>query len=428
MEQLLEMGRASGFNAVEVFRESVSEIDWQEGPAGLQKHQSFRDRVAVRSFWEQGDPVFFVLGKPEWRAARKAFSQVSTALLPQPGIGYSGLLPKKTDFIQLRICDPQVNADERKQAALLRESTAETLASFPGLKLIALHFNRQFRKVQLVNSHGFNGKYKKSLFTLRLVFTRQDRIIEVSENTIFFNQINPVNMVARAHNLIGSLTENPAPEKGCENLILAPEAAAGMLADCSSLFHSHAVSDRIMAAPVLSVSDHPGLPDRPGSVPFDDEGVGAREKILINKGVFSGAINDLEGAFVCNATLSGNGFRDCRTLYPRPFFSNLIIKPSAYSLSKLIGESGRGILVTGMRKKNDIIADNAYRYSVYGYLFRDNDFAEAVHFYLRTTPSSFLNSVQMVSKEIKFFKKGFIVGAPYVLCLSRRRRDGSFSF
>ncbi len=428
MERLLEMGLNAGFSVVEVFRESGERLSWQEGSAGIQKHGSQFDRIAVRCFWEQGDPVHFALGKPDWKSAANAFNRIRSAVMPRRGRNYGSLLPDRLVAEPLRVFDGAVNADERDQLSAVREAVSEALVSFPGLKMLNLSFHRQLRKIHLLNSRGFSGKYKKSLFSLRLFFSSRDRVIEIAEDTVFFNQINPFNLVARAQNLLNSITDQAPPNNSGGNLILAPEAAAVLVADCADLFSLTETAGKKpgAAAPVLTLADHPRLEARPGSVPFDDEGVTAREKVLLNKGVFSATISDLESAFAGGKQGGGNGFRDPRTLVPRTLFSNLVVKPSAYPLDRLISESGRGILVTRAGRRTDSGFGTGDVYSLYGYLFQGGDFSEAVHFQLQASPASFLNSVQMVSKEIKFFKSNFVVGAPYLLCSARRRRDGMF--
>ena len=101
----------------------------------------------------------------------------------------------------------------------------------------------------------------------------------------------------------------------------------------------------IGASSMVSILDNPALDEQTGSVPFDDEGMAAKEKYLINKGVFVAPISDIRSAFAKQKNSSGNGFRDERGIFPQVQFSNLYFKPSVSSLAHLLRAAGKGILV-----------------------------------------------------------------------------------
>ncbi len=61
------------------------------------------------------------------------------------------------------------------------------------------------------------------------------------------------------------------------------------------------------------------------TVPFDDEGVKSRKKIILNKGELKTYLFDLENAELMNCSSTGNGFRDDYATYPSPQPSNVIL-------------------------------------------------------------------------------------------------------
>ncbi|OGL45768.1 MAG: hypothetical protein A2161_14955 [Candidatus Schekmanbacteria bacterium RBG_13_48_7] len=104
----------------------------------------------------------------------------------------------------------------------------------------------------------------------------------------------------------------------------------------------------------VTVWDDPTMAAAPGSVPFDDEGVPTRKKVIVDNGVLKNFIFDLESGAKSGLGSSGNGFK--KSMWTRgiednpiPCFTNMIMVPGAWDLKDMIQDMGEGIIV------NDVI-------------------------------------------------------------------------
>jgi PmbA protein len=109
----------------------------------------------------------------------------------------------------------------------------------------------------------------------------------------------------------------------------------------------------------LTVRDDPLMHGSPFSYPFDDEGVTAADKFLVNRGKIETFITDLKYAQKLGMAPGGNGTRGYSSL-PYPSFSNVIIDPGTEPHDAIIGGITRGILVEqfiGLGQSNTLTGD-----------------------------------------------------------------------
>ncbi|HLP44929.1 MAG TPA: metallopeptidase TldD-related protein, partial [Candidatus Kapabacteria bacterium] len=170
---------------------------------------------------------------------------------------------------------------------------------------------------------------------------------------------------------------------------------------------------------ILNIIDDPLLDGKACSVPFDDEGTQTGEKYLVRKGTFHRFISDIQTAFKYGKRSSGNGFRNDRSLFPAVRFSNLYIKPTVLSLKNLMGDAGKGVLVSLLKLKS--VDKEGYIFSAYGYKFTGSNLLEPVHFYFSTTFLNYFLHILKVSKEMKFFYSAYNVGSPYILLEAKQK-------
>ena len=94
----------------------------------------------------------------------------------------------------------------------------------------------------------------------------------------------------------------------------------------------------------FSIWDDPTLPFVPGSSPSDDEGVPSRRKALIEQGVASTFLYDLQTAGRAGETSTGNGSRGLTTL-PSPSSTVLVIEEGNTTYADMIKDVKDGIVV-----------------------------------------------------------------------------------
>jgi predicted Zn-dependent protease len=439
LQYLLSEGTKTGFSTVEAFGEKIAKQEYEcfpDEPASL--HTVETQRVTVRAFREIGNPVGFTLSKPGSNSIKSAFLNIYGTHLPDQKENYHHQLPSTVKEISPTIFDNSSDTIDIHAFNELIDRINEIIISppFQGLKLKKIHLSKTLKKTYIANTNHLDARYKKTNFNLVLTFMLGANRIDISENRVFFSQLEPYKIISRAFNLLNSLTETPeTPVTTGKNknlyLILSPEASAFILKEFSPYFKIRADREmmNINYPAILNIVDNPFMDGQAGSVPFDDEGVQTRgqkqgvpaETSLVRKGVFSQVITDLASAFRTGSPSTGNGFRNDRFPFPSVQFSNLFIKPTVLPLKNLMTDANEGVLVSLLKLK--AIDKKGYLFSAYGYRFKGGDMQEPVHVYFKTTFRSYLLHILKVSKEIKFFCSAFNIGSPYILCAARNKED-----
>ena len=427
IETILKIGKKTGFSTIEAFREKIEKQEF-DNPFNhrVANHEIRTDRVSVRAFWEAGDPAGFQLSKPDSKSIKAAFSNIYAINLPEEKKNYSHLLPASAKKVRIDIFDSSIDSIDSNTFNDLLDRVNESVIRFSGLRIKRIHFSKVLKKVYIANSHGLNIKYRKTDFKLELGFAFGNKLVDISENKIFFNRIDPFKIVSRAFNLLNALTDNKATfGKNCF-LIFAPEASAFIIKEFSRYLRVDGEKKKVdFSFPaILNVVDDPLLDRQVDSVPFDDEGVQGGERFLIRKGRIVNTISNIRTAFENKRESSGNGFRNERSVFPAVRFSNLYVKPTILPLHNLMGDASQGMLVVLLKLKR--IEKEQYLFSAYGYRFENNQLCEPVHFYFKTSFLTYFLNVLKISKELRFFHNAYNIGSPYMLLEASYKSDNMF--
>ncbi|OGN74446.1 MAG: hypothetical protein A2X25_06050 [Chloroflexi bacterium GWB2_49_20] len=97
----------------------------------------------------------------------------------------------------------------------------------------------------------------------------------------------------------------------------------------------------------ITLIDDGTLHGRPGSAPYDDEGVPHQRNVLVEKGVLKGFIYDLRTAAQFGVESTGNAERGLFN-QPEPSSTNFMIQPGKTPLKDMIASISEGILVEGL--------------------------------------------------------------------------------
>lgn len=428
INDVLEQGKKTGFTTVEAFGEKVAREEYEHlTNHKIQHHTTAINKITARAFWDTGDPVGFGLSKPGATEIKNAFGAVYSINLPSRAKNYAPLLPASLNRVEVKIYDDAIDAIDTSRVDELVDQVNETLISpsFKNLELRKISFSKELKKVYIANSNGLNAKYIKTHFNLLLTMGLGGNLIDIAENGTFARQIEPVKLISRAYNLLNSLTENPLKWDQKEiALVLSPEASAFILKEFADYFKIKGDKKfmELSFPSILNIIDDPLLDGKACSVPFDDEGTQTGEKYLVRKGTFHRFISDVQTAFKYGKRSSGNGFRNDRSLFPAVRFSNLYIKPTVLSLKNLMGDAGKGVLVSLLKLKS--VDKEGYIFSAYGYKFTGSNLLEPVHFYFSTTFLNYFLHILKVSKEMKFFYSAYNVGSPYILLEAKQKKPG----
>ncbi len=102
-----------------------------------------------------------------------------------------------------------------------------------------------------------------------------------------------------------------------------------------------------VAAKGVTVVDDGTIPDRRGSITFDDEGTPSARNVLIEDGVLVGYLQDRQNARLMGVASTGNGRRESYAHAPMPRMTNTIMEGGPATREEVLGELKDGIYAVG---------------------------------------------------------------------------------
>lgn len=422
ISDIVKEGIEKGFSSVEASIERVIKNEYQKEEKDVSQHNSRMQEIYCRSMRDYGDPVTFILSGSDKRSVSNAFSQISRSFSSSGKENFRKQIPKKAEKVKVDIYDASFENRGRKNFLELSDKLDETVLNYPGLRINKSVFTSLSRKFHLMNSRGFNAKFRKTIFRVSLNMSLNGGSLNINESRVFFRDLEPIKLVSRGYTLLDSLTDNTPVLKQFNDLVLSPESSSVILKIFSRFFlpSNNLNAGRVNYPGVLNVFDEPQLNLGTGSVPFDDEGVQNRITSIIKKGVFQSSVTDMRSSHIYNMRPTGNGFRRGGD-HPSPGFTNLYIKPSVISVNNILRDISDTILISLIKLISS--SNGIFLFSAYGYNYRNGERAEPVHFFINTTFQDFFLNIVKISKEIRFFYSGFNTGSPYLLVKGKKTGD-----
>ncbi len=132
-----------------------------------------------------------------------------------------------------------------------------------------------------------------------------------------------------------------------------------------------------IATPSLNVIDDATLPDLPGTMRYDDEGVPGQRKYLIKEGVLTQRLHNLETAGKMREAATGNA-RVLNASYPPIVrMTNTAIEPGSYSFADMVKDIDLGVYAIKMLGGNTNGEMFTFAAAA-GYMIRNGELAEPV--------------------------------------------------
>ncbi len=236
------------------------------------------------------------------------------------------------------------------------ETIARILAAFPEAQVdMGVSYGSGERRI--VNSEGFDGRYRHSSFGAGITATivSADGVrLSVSEGV---SSSGPASYEAALERLLWKLERAREVRRlpgGVLPVICTPKAFASLLGIVASGLSARSVFKGIspFAGKLgqrifnerFTLSDDPLAAGSVYSFPFDDEGVPARTKRVIDRGEITEWISNLKYAARLGVRPSGNGSRGHSSL-PAPSFSNVVVDGGGDDFNTLCAGVHSGVLV-----------------------------------------------------------------------------------
>ena len=102
-----------------------------------------------------------------------------------------------------------------------------------------------------------------------------------------------------------------------------------------------------IAAPGVTVLDDGTLPDRRGSISFDDEGTPSARNVLIEDGILVGYMQDRQNARLMGVKATGNGRRESYAHTPMPRMTNTYMLGGQTAPADIVADLKDGIYAVG---------------------------------------------------------------------------------
>jgi PmbA protein len=261
--------------------------------------------------------------------------------------------------------------DVKLEIAQAEDTIAALLRAFPKAT-IDMHISKSDGDARIINSNGIDISYRSSRYSASISATLildDGTRIDTGESA---SSLAPAPYGQLRDKIIrkikAALVTKPL-SSGTIPVILSPRAFARIIGIMNAGLSAKSVWKGVspfadkkgvaMFNKSLTVRDDPEIIDSPYSYPFDDEGVMARNKFLVNRGKIETFITDLKHAQKLNLLPEGNGARGYSSL-PYPSFSSIIIEPGTDSQDAIIRSISRGILVEqfiGLGQSNTLSGD-----------------------------------------------------------------------
>ena len=226
---------------------------------------------------------------------------------------------------------------------------------------IDISINMAVSNIKLVNTEGFVGEFKKSNYGI------YGGLVRVQEGDIYFagESYNSTHVPKESNEAISVIIAKiedimqyadiicPAPPSGKVPVIFTPNGSYILFA---SLFQGiNGTNIYTKTSPIygkigeklfdekLTIIDDGTMNHRPGSFPFDAEGLPKKKFSIIENGILKSFLFDLTTAK--KAGTKSNGCAN-RSIFspPSPSISNIMVSPGSISLNEMMADIRQGIV------------------------------------------------------------------------------------
>ena len=269
-------------------------------------------------------------------------------------------LPAACDAEAVKTVDDRVSAfTAREMTDLGREAIARVLERHPEVQC-SVQVSAEAGYERIANSRGLDVAHASTTFSVSItaLAVGDDGFLWVGDAQtgcrLLTDTMPLTDKIVRDLDLAGTTAVIPS---GTHPAIFTPDAMATLLISLSDGVDGKLVQkgasplgdrlgERIFDERVSVFDD--GLIDyAASSAPHDTEGIPSRRTALVDKGVLTNFIFDLQTAGMMNTKPTGNGLRDYGS-QPGPGHNNTVVVPGDTSFEDMLGGIRRGLLVDGV--------------------------------------------------------------------------------
>ena len=339
-------------------------------------------------------------------------------------------LPTADRYPEVLVFDQAVEDATVEQMVELGQHMVDGVTAHSSEVLCDAGVSQTVVSVRLLNSQGIDVGYKKSVFSLGVGGTRvrgTDMLFVgdgESSSRPLSNWRKLVEKVNTQLDLAEEIVEAPT---GNLPVIFTPAAVAGILLHPLLVaFNGRTVVQG--ASPLIgrlgekicdqrfTIYDDGTAIYRPGSRPWDDEGLPTRRIPLIEKGVAKSFLYDLKTATQMNAETTGSASRGTGSL-PAPSTSVLFIQEGDTSYDDMVSDIKQGLVVESLlgAGQTNVLAGDFSGNVLLGYKIENGRIVGRVkNIMLSGNVYSVLSSLEAIGSESEW--RGGSFRAPHLYC------------
>jgi PmbA protein len=267
--------------------------------------------------------------------------------------------PVRRRFPRVETYDPAVEKVSLKQMTELGEEMIAAVIGFSPEVMCEAGVSKVSCEISIINSRGGKADFHETVFGLGIEgqLIRGTDMLFVGDHTSschpVLNSKEITRTVIKQLELAkrqAAVTTRPMP------VIFTPEGVASALVlPLMTAFNGKTVLEG--ASPIgnrlgqqvfdtrLTIRDDPTIPYRPGSRPCDDEGVPCQRMTLIDKGVVSHFLYDLQTAAKAKTKSTGNGRRGAGGGLPAPSLNAFVMEGGSTSFNDMVKDIKEGLVI-----------------------------------------------------------------------------------
>jgi PmbA protein len=267
-------------------------------------------------------------------------------------------LPSRTSYPQIETFDPRAESIPVKEMIRLGDELIARVRTHTPDIICRAEVAKVSASIEIVNSRGGQASYRKTVFSLGV----EGNLIRGTDMLFVGESESSCHPIATPEKVAGwviqqlELAKNlaSAPSRPLPVIFTPNGVASAFLMPLMSAFNGKTVLEG--ASPIgnklgeqvfdkkLFLWDNPTLPYRPESRTCDDEGVPSQRTTLIEQGVVSHFLYDLQTAALARTSSSGNGSRS-RGGLPTPAPSAFIIAPGDTAFEEMVQDIKEGLVI-----------------------------------------------------------------------------------
>ena len=266
--------------------------------------------------------------------------------------------PGAGPYPDVPVYDPAVEGVTLEEMTALGQRIVDELRAYSDEVQVEGGVSRSTSTIALLNSRGGRFSYRRSGFRVGFEGT----VIHGDDMLLTFDAVSSVSPIADPSEIIASIIrqlgwakEIASVETKTMPVILMPTAVSSvllgpLLAGLNGKTVQQGTSPLVgrigerIVDERFSLTDDATLPHIPGSRMSDDEGVPSRRLPLIEAGVASAFLYDLQTAGLAGAQSTGSGARGVESL-PGPAPGVLLVEEGDTTLDAMIEGMGEGLVV-----------------------------------------------------------------------------------